>query len=140
MQTSELVTYAVWFSIKGRRSSKLKAALELLSNHLYTQPCWEIQARHDGAEYPSLRLEIDPEFHLVHIEQNCSPGDICGALKLRVLEPTDKVVAVRVDPAWYIPDQGLLGNPADQQVTSQFRARSFEFMDIPRRYVLTRPD
>ena len=140
MGTSKLVTYAVWFSIKGRRSNKLKAALELLSNHLYPQPCWEIQARHDGAEFTSLHLEIDPGFHLVHVEQSCSPGDICGALKLRVLEPTDKVVAVRVDPTWYIPDQGLRGNPADEEIASQFPARFSEFMDIPRRFVLTRPD
>ena len=140
MRTSGLVTYAVWFSIKGRRVGKLKAALELLAKHLHTESCLELQARDAEAELPSLHLEVAPEFHLIHIEEHCSPGDICGALKLRVLEPTDKVVAVRVDPAWYIPDQGLRGNPADKEITGQFRARFFEFMDIPRRYVLTRPD
>jgi hypothetical protein len=114
----------------------LKAALELLANHLHDEPRWRLVARLDGSECQTLHLQLAPEFHLFHIEQHCSPGDICGALKRKVLEPTDKVMAVCISRDSYIPKQGLIADPDDEQRNGEISRMLSTFEDIPDRFYL----
>src|SRR5450759_3553821 len=116
METSELLSYALWFSIRRQRAQKMRDALDLLRSHLNTQPLWRLCPRPlRGGEgvldtnIPSLHMEVAPDFHFLHIEQHCSAGDICGSLKYKVLEESDTVMAVCItrESHRYIPHQGL---------------------------------
>jgi len=54
-------------------------------------------------------VKVGKGFYLLHTESHWSPGDVCGYLKGRNhLEPDDELIAIKIDPTSYIPDQGLL--------------------------------
>lgn len=132
MNTSELVTYAVWLSIKGKRAQKLRETLKLLSNHLEIKPRWYVRPRTGHAAEPSLHLAIVPGFHLIHIEQHCSPGDICGALKQLVLtDPGDQVMAIRLAKDSYLPHHGMNEPPG-----VNYQRLLSEFMAVPAKFHL----
>ena len=106
MNTSNIVSYAVWVSMPNP-SNKIETGFRALWDE--TLKYWKLRS-HGCLDTPKFEpwLKVGNEFYLLNTESHCSPGDICGFLKgNKWFDPEDEVVAVRMDPEWYIPHQGL---------------------------------
>jgi hypothetical protein len=131
MNTSTIVSYAVWISMSNSRN-KIDTGFRALWDDILKY--WELRSYgySDTSEFEPW-LKVGNAFYLLHTESHCSPGDICGFLKgNKLFDPEDEIVAVRIDPKWYIPHQGLSDKKASAKLAKwKDQAEHYYFVRCP---------
>ncbi len=139
METSKLVTYAVWFGSDALTDRQISQAFFELWEETWIH--WNL---------PPTSIEIDAEineddrffegwlkvgrgFYLLLAESHCSPGDICGFIKgNKLIGDDDEVVAIRIDTDYSIPHQGL-ADPKARQKIAKWQAQATRLYLVSRR-------
>jgi len=116
MDTSDIISYAVWTGIQKSSDQKIKKGFRSLWED--TLKYFELRPRSDAdtSEFKPW-IGVGKDFYLLHAELHWSPGDVCGFLKTKkFLDPEDEVIALRIDKDSYIPHQGLCDKAAGKKL------------------------
>jgi len=112
-----IITYAVWFRLATADPRRISYILDELSNSVAST--YRLFSDNPNAKHFQDLYWIGDDFCLMHIEEHCSPGDICGFIRgKKLIDGAEEVMAVRIDQPdyWYLPHQGLLDRNAQAKL------------------------
>lgn len=108
MQTRKLTAYVVWFSPKVG-SGAITRCLDGIWDWITSRDGYAVASKtgvDPGSGFKPW-ISIDGNLALLLVGDYWSAGDICGTLKHRFLQSGQEVIAFKIDPEHYIPQQGI---------------------------------